>query len=122
MRIGLTGKAIAMTLAVLMIITPLLAQQQASDYVQGKLDGERDATGSALWILAGVGCGCFGVLGAYVFRPSPPAERLIGKTADYVIGYRDGYKGKSANRNALYAAGGWLAFVVVYYSIVLSSR
>ena len=112
--ITLTKKGIALTLAILIIATPLLAQQTMDDYVQGKLDGERDSKGNPLWILAGVGCGVFGVGAAYFIKPSPPAHALVGKASGYVMGYTEGYQKKSRNKNAGYACAGWAAWIIFY--------
>lgn len=110
----LPRKALAWSLAILMIATPLLAQQTMNDYLQGKLDGERSARGNPLWFLAGAGCGIFGAGAAYFIKPSPPVHALMGKPTEYVLGYTEGYQNKARNQNTMYACGGWLAFVVIY--------
>ena len=112
LRITAGNKVIALALAILMFATPftsLLAQQATmSDYVQGKIDGERDAKGNPLWILAGAGCGIFGAGAAYLIKPSPPAHALIGKSTEYVLGYTEGYKNKARSENTKWACSGWL--------------
>jgi len=109
-------KIISVFLIVMMVSMPitLLAQQQEGTYAQGKMDGERDAKGNALWILAGAGCGIFGVGAAYFMKPSPPAQALVGKSIDYVLGYTEGYQTKARNANVGYACGGWAAFIAIY--------
>ena len=109
-------KVISVFLIAIMVSIPmtLLAQQQEGTFAQGKMDGERDAKGNALWVLAGAGCGIFGVGAAYFMKPSPPAQALVGKSADYVLGYTDGYQNKARNANAGYACGGWAAFIAIY--------
>ena len=116
-RIGSARKVIALVLATLMVATPLLAQGQTSDYMQGKLDGERDAKGNPLWFLAGAGCGIFGAGAAFLIKPSPPAHALIGKSTEYVLGYTEGYKNKARNQNTMYACGGWLTFVLIFVAV-----
>ena len=139
---GTNRKATVLGLTVLIVSTPLLSQPNTaanqSDYVQGKADGERDAKGDKLWILAGAGAGCAscltatscGCLGsaagaslaaslstAAVVVPlrletAPPASTLVGKSEAYVQGYSQGYKEKAGRQNAIYSgsgcAGGWL--------------
>lgn len=109
-------KVICMFLAGVIFVAPVLSQQIESECLQARLDGKKDGgdAASPLWLLAGVGCGCLGVGAAYVAAPSPPAEKLVGKSADYVICYTEAYKKEGRTRQALYAVGGWLVFIVVY--------
>lgn len=121
-------KIFTILLATAVVVAPLLAQQKEeelkktllSEYVQGKIDGERDGTAAAspIWILAGVGCGIFGVGLAFLVPPSVPAERLVGKSADYAAGYADRYKSSGKMRQTLYACAGWLTWVLIYLAIV----
>jgi len=101
---------ITMIMALVLISVPLMAQTTPSDggYAAGKLDGERDGKGSALWILGGCILSCVGVLIAYLVKPSPPAVSLVGKSSDYVLGYTQAYKSKAAGGNALWAGAGCL--------------
>jgi len=110
-----------MILIILMVGMPvtLLAQQQ-DDYLQGKMQGELDAKGSPVWILAGLSgtycCLLFGVAGigaAYMIPPSPPINTLLGKSSNYVIGYTEGYKNKAKKKNATYASFGCLAAALI---------
>ena len=109
-------KLISVFLITVMVLTPILvtAQEVEQTYAQGKMDGERDAKGNFLWFFAGVGCGVFGAGIAYFAKSSPPAQKLIGKTSDYVLGYTEGYQNKSRNKNVGFACGGWAAFVLIY--------
>jgi hypothetical protein len=108
--------SVSSVLILLLLVYPLLAQQYmtANDYLQGKADGEMDAKGNPAWILGGALCGIFGVAGAYFIKPSPPTEALIGKSAEYVMGYTEGYQDKSRKKNAAYACGGWAVFIVIF--------
>ncbi len=109
-------KAISLLLIIILVSMPmvLIAQDQAETFSQGKMDGERDTRGNAVWILAGIGCGIFGVGAAYFIKPSVPAQVLVGKSSDYVLGYTEGYQNKARNKNAGYACAGWALFVAVY--------
>ncbi len=115
-RNSYVSKCISVFLIVLLISTPIIviAQDQEDNFAQGKVHGERDAKGNGLWFLAGAGCGIFGVGAAYISKPAPPAQALVGKSAEYVIGYTQGYQNKARNTNMGYACGGWAAFVLVY--------
>lgn len=116
----LPKKALALTLVILIIATPLIAQQTVNDYLQGKADGERDGSAAAnpLWIVAGLGCGILGVGAAYFITPSAPVERLVGKSPEYVAGYSEAYKNSARNRQTLYACAGWLSWVLIYLVIL----
>lgn len=108
-------KTIISVLTLLMLFVPVLSHaQQQSDFLQGKLDGQRDAKGNFLWFIAGVGCGIFGIGAAYIVKPEPSAEALIGKSSDYVIGYTEGYKEEGRTKNTTYAAVGCLTWSVIY--------
>ena len=112
---------LVLSLIFLLIATPLLAQQTMDDYVQGKLDGERDAKGSPLWFLAGLGCGIFGAGAAYFIKPSPPTHALVGKSSSYVMGYTEGYQNKARNKNTTYACAGWVAWTILYLAVIAPS-
>jgi hypothetical protein len=77
----------------------------SEDYLQGKMDGERDAKGNGLWFLAGLpglccyGVGGLGVLGSFIWVPEPPVEQLMGKSTNYILGYTEGYKSKAKRKN-----------------------
>jgi hypothetical protein len=87
----------------------------SSDYISGKMDGERDAQGKGIWFVAGlpgVFCYCIGLCGifiSYVLPPSPPEAVFIGKSGEYILGYTEGYKNKGRLKNAKYASLGCLA-------------
>jgi hypothetical protein len=187
--IVLPKKAIAVTLAILIIATPLLAQEQMEDvvylkdgtiirgqiieqvpnvsikvqtkdgsvfvykmedvlkitkeplketlpekkdegYLQGKIDGSRDAKGNALWFCAGspallgvYGAGCLGCIGpvvAYLAPPGPPAAKLVGKSPEYALGYTEAYKSKTKTENTIWASVGCTTFLGVAVAIVLA--
>ncbi|MDP4164544.1 MAG: hypothetical protein Q8898_15720 [Bacillota bacterium] len=109
---------LAATIIAIPVSLPLadvINQQSAmNQFAVGKLDGERDAKGNPLWFLAGAGCGCFGAGFAFLMKPSPDAQSLVGKSSDYVLGYTEGYKNKGRMKNTSYACAGWAAFVAVY--------
>ena len=117
-------RKLSLVVAILLILSTAAFAEEAlngSDFTQGMIDGKRDgqADASLLWVGAGIGCGCLGVIGAYVFPGSIPVEKLIGRSSDYARGYSETYKSARVNRQALYAGAGWLTwavFYLVYYS------
>ena len=102
--------------------------QQNWVVLNAKSDAEFDAEediNTTVWLAAGGILGVAGNLplgvvaigGAYVYQPVPPAERLLGKPADYVSIYTDAYKAR-ARRLQLGAAakgalGGSAAFCLL---------
>ena len=118
-------RVIALVLAFSLVVVPAVAQEtgsaeQEGGYLQGRTDGDRDAKGSAAWILAGLTgtgfCLCIGCVGvglAYAIAPSPPAQGLLGKSAQYVQGYTEAYKNKARKANAGYAAAGCATAAVI---------
>ena len=82
--------------------------QQSTIFVDARSAAEYDAednVNTTVWIVAGGILGIVGNLplgaiaigGAYVYQPVPPAERLLGKSAEYVTVYTEAYKAKSRN-------------------------
>ncbi len=82
--------------------------QQSSTFVDARSVAEFDAeddVNTSVWLAAGGLLGIVGNLplgaiaigGAYVYQPVPPAERLLGKSAEYVTVYTEAYKTRSRN-------------------------
>lgn len=79
----------------------------ASDYLAGHAAGEQAAQASIMWFFAGFCLWATGVIIAYLVKPTPSTAMLTGKSAGWVQGYIDGYKNKSASKQANKA---WLGF------------
>ena len=58
--------------------------------------------------------GAIAVGGAYVYQPVPSADRLLGKSAEYVTVYTDTYKARSRNLRLSAAAKGALGGAAVF--------
>jgi cytochrome c553 len=107
-------KIISCILILIFITQPVLAATETgTDYLRGREDARMDARGSPLWILAGLTgtgfcilIGCAGIGVAAIFPPSPPAEKLVGKSSNYILGYTEEYKRKSRIYNAMWATLG----------------
>ena len=100
LRIGL-----ASLLILCLAAAPAFAQQ--TDYDLGKLQGEVDAKGQAIWILSGLLLGPIGLILPWVINPRVPGANLIGKSAEYVAGYMDGYRHEAKPKNFLYSLVGF---------------
>lgn len=117
-------KVISTTLAYLMLMAPIAAQQYQLDAcTQATMDAKNDTQG-ALWFGAGCLFGLLGLGAAYVIEPSPSAMKLMGKDAEYVAIYTDCYKdaGKGiqtskALTGCLVSAGVW----VIYYAVLIAA-
>jgi hypothetical protein len=118
-------KTLALSLAIVLFANPILwAQEEMSDYMQGKIDGERDgkaAGAGAGWFLLG----CLGgVMWAYILEPDvPPAAALVGKSSEYVMGYNEGYKKAVRNNRVKMAFYGCITSGVAYcvlYAIAIA--
>lgn len=112
-------KVISITLASLLIMTPIVAQQSQLDAcTQANMDAKNDVN-AVLWIGAGCFLNFFGILLGYVIEPAPQASKLIGKDADYVAIYTDCYKSRAKKiqgTNALYGCAG---FCVGYFVLIV---
>ncbi|MBN1350547.1 hypothetical protein JXJ21_14115 [candidate division KSB1 bacterium] len=104
---------------VIIATSGIIAQESTGTYLDGKADGQRDAMGNAMWILAGFGCGIMGVVAAYIHKPSPPVYALVGKSPEYVLGYTEGYQTKARSRNLWYASAGLGAMLVVSIAVLV---
>jgi len=122
---GRTFKFTAIFLVAVLFCLPVLndialAQgTQTSDYLTGKMDGERDAKAGAGWFFAGFCLGAAGVLIAYLVKPNPSTALLVGKSNEYIMGYTEGYRDKSAKKQGSIALSGCAVFAVVYLTLVL---
>lgn len=135
MRIHSMFHTLVVLTAVLTFSTPFgTFAQQNSGSVEAKIAAERDAEADVskpLWfgagcLLLGVSGGCVGglglespladvmlpslwaagIAGSYFYRPDPPAERLLGKSPEYVAFYTDAYKAKRGQLHATWTTIG----------------
>ncbi|MDP8206067.1 MAG: hypothetical protein P9L92_05330 [Candidatus Electryonea clarkiae] len=52
---------------------------------------------------------------------SPSPSLLIGKSSDYTLGYIEAYERESKKKNAQYVSVGWLAYLVIYFTVFAQS-
>lgn len=100
--------------------------QQDSVALKAKADAEYDAeddVNTALWLSAGGVLGIAGTCllgtvaigGAYVYQPVPPADRLLGKSVEYVNFYMDAYKARMRRLQLIAATKGALGGSAVFF-------
>lgn len=112
-------------IAVLIISSPhLVLAQQNQGMLGARAAAIQDAQNDVnklLWgggsFLLGIAGGCLlgsaGVIGASVYQPDPPAQRLIGKPPQYVLAYTKAYKAKVKRTQLRYASVGCMGGTVV---------
>jgi hypothetical protein len=116
-------KVICITLAYLMLLVPIIAQQQTDACMQASIDAENKIDGN-LWFGAGCLFGLLGLGAAYVIEPSPSAIKLMGKDAEYVAIYTDCYKEAGKNIQTSKAMYGCLigtGISAVLYAVLIAA-
>ena len=110
----------------LIVNFPLQAiAQQSTTFTDARTAAEYDAeddVNTAVWLAAGgilgvagnLPLGAIAIGGAYVYQPVPPADRLLGKSAEYITIYTDTYKAKTRNLRLSAAAKGALGGAAVF--------
>ena len=91
---------------------------QSQAVAQAELDAAIDVEKDTVWYGAGFFFGVFGVGAAYVLTPSVPPERLLGKSAEYLIYYTNAYRGVVKGKRTEQATVGciiWGGLVSGYY-------
>ena len=119
MNNSLVTKSMAILIAMSIIATAIPAYSQETNtnggtFTEGLMEGQMMAQGNTAWVVGGFCCGIFGVAGAYLIAPSPPVQMLVGKSAEYVMGFTEGYKNESRKKNAQYAGIGFLGYLALY--------
>ena len=119
MNNSLVTKSMAILIAMSIIATVIPAYSQETNtnggtFTEGLMQGQMMAQGNAAWVVGGFCCGIFGVGGAFLIEPSPPAHMLMGKSNEYVMGFTEGYKSESKKKNIQYAGIGFMGYLVFY--------
>jgi hypothetical protein len=88
---------------------------------KGSADGQAEG-GGALWFFAGCALGVLGIVLGYVVDPTPPPERLIGKSPEWSMAYSNAYKSAAKSEQGKQAIIGCLVgtavFVAIYVALV----
>lgn len=85
---------------------------------KGDFDGTKDAKESPGHIILGLFCGIFGFLIAYISKPVPPADKLVGKSPEYVRCYTESYQERARKKNVQNACSGWLVGAALVMLII----
>jgi len=109
---------LASLLVLCLAATPAFAQQ--TEYELGKIQGELDARGQAVWILSGLLLGPIGIILPWIINPHVPGANLIGKSAEWVAGYMDGYRHEAKPKNFLYSLIGFAVWGVAAVALTVS--
>ncbi len=127
MKSDVIFRILAVLMVALSLNLPLQCfAQQKSVALKAKADAEYDAeddVNTTLWLAAGgvlgtVGSCLLGTIaigGAYVYQPVPSAERLLGKSAEYVNFYTDAYKARIRRLQLVAATKGTLGGSAVFF-------
>lgn len=127
MKRGVIFQFLVVLMVALSVEMPLRCfAQQDSVALKAKADAEYDAeddVNTALWLSAGGILGIAGtcllgtvaVGGAYVYQPVPPADRLLGKSVEYVNFYMDAYKARMRRLQLVAATKGALGGSAVFF-------
>jgi len=89
--------------------TPL-SLSPSPEYSRGTGDAEKDARNNMTWELSGCLYAPLSLLTRYSKSPALLTDRLIGRSADYLLGYVDSYR---ESRGSLGAGFGWAGFTIV---------
>ncbi len=126
MKRGLLFHILVVLMSGLIVNFPLQAiAQQSTTFTDARTAAEYDAeddVNTAVWLAAGgilgvagnLPLGAIAIGGAYVYQPVPPADRLLGKSAEYITIYTDTYKAKTRNLRLSAAAKGALGGAAVF--------
>ena len=126
MKRGLLFHILVVLMSGLIVNFPLQAiAQQSTTFTDARTAAEYDAeddVNTAVWLAAGgilgvagnLPLGAIAIGGAYVYQPVPPADRLLGKSAEYITVYTDTYKAKTRNLRLSAAAKGALGGAAVF--------
>ena len=86
-------------LTLFIVLSSFVFNQMPADYTIGFEDGVNAAADDKKWIAAGC---CFTLTGvgvAYLVNPEAKGAGLVGKSSDYVLGYKDGFKKEQKKMN-----------------------
>ena len=109
-------KTIAFYTMVLMLFSlflyPIVIQAQQTEAQTAAATARRDASQDVSVISWGIGgffCSIFAVAYAYLDKPTVPADRLVGKSPEYVAFYTDTYLQEAKKQRSQSALIGCLA-------------
>jgi hypothetical protein len=98
-----------------------------SEYTAGLADGAADGAaqeGGALWFGAGCLLGVLGVVVAAVYQPAPSVGPLLGRSAEYSMGFTEGFRSEARRgqlKSAMVGCGVTYTVIAVLYLVLLNS-
>ncbi len=92
------------------------ASTEAGD---GTSQGKADARGNGFWFISGLLLPGVGMILPWVFSPSVPSDKLIGKSDEFVAAYRKAYIHKKKVGNFLWSLAGFGTAATVVGVIVI---
>ena len=114
---------LAFLMAVLTFSMPFVTLAQQDLRAEAMIAAESDTLNdinSGMWFIGGCVFGLAGLGFAYIYEPTVPASRLLGKSPEYIAFYTDAYKAKSKKIQTNKAMQGcavnglaWAAYVVI---------
>lgn len=118
-----------LSLVIVLLLVSLSFQtlaQQTGDAVQAIIDAKKDAENiapqeRALWggaaLVTATFFGCIGgsvILGvSFFYKPTPPVEKLIGKSPEYISFYTQTYQREKQMGNQIASAGGCIGGSII---------
>ena len=95
---------------------------QSIDFKDGFKDGVMAAESNSIWyancclsfFYIPIG-GVAGIAAAYIYDPTPSKSKLVGKNADYIMGFNEGYKLEQKKLNQQNA---WRGFGIGFGSCI----
>ena len=93
------GKNILSFTLMVMMMSSLMFSQKSADYDLGFKEGTMSAEDNKKWMAAGFCCAGYGVIAAYVVKPKADESSVVGKSADYAMGYKEGFKAEQKKYN-----------------------
>lgn len=120
--------AIALAMSCVLIFNPILSlAQQADVAAEARAAAEKDAkanVSTGAWFAAGCLGGWIGLVVSYVYKPSPPSAKLLGKSSEYAAFYTDAYKDAAKKIQTKWAWTGCLVstgVTVVGYVLLIAA-
>ena len=124
MKINSSIRVSALLMVILTLSMPVSTLSQQNLQAEAMIAAERDAqndTNSGLWFLAGCLGNVVGLIVAYAVEPSPPAQRLLGKSPEYVAFYTDAYSQRAQKRQVNSALLGCVANTVAQTVFIIAA-
>jgi len=95
-------------------------------YQEGLNFGKQVAKGNGLYFFSGCLLGVIGIVIPAVVEPEVPMEMVMGRSAEYIQGFRQSYISESKKKNVWWSVGGCAAssaatgiLYVVYFGAML---